>query len=207
MAFALPSFNAAVASANTSGAPLQRLQANIDFDDVKSDIATKYMTKLPLEKYLTEASIAKDALAQYGAALRNKMTLDHNMKISEMEVARDKRNALVDLLMGDDSSLGMQLGAMVDPQTSFERELNFRGNKRVGEANAMGVLNPQDAYIAALKGLDKVKVPGQGAVTTAIKQGDPAPQPVTIQLAAPSPSLDLFKKALIQQEQLRQSQK
>ena len=74
MAFALPSFNAAVASANTSGAPLQRLQANIDFDDVKSDIATKYMTKLPLEKFITEANIAKQALSEYGAGLRNKMT-------------------------------------------------------------------------------------------------------------------------------------
>ena len=48
MAFALPSFNAAVASAQTSGAPLIALQKNIDFDDVKSDIATKALTKLPL---------------------------------------------------------------------------------------------------------------------------------------------------------------
>ena len=42
------------------------------------------MTKLPLEKFLTEANIAKQALSEYGAGMRNKMTLDHNMKISEM---------------------------------------------------------------------------------------------------------------------------
>ena len=94
MAFALPSFNAAVASAQTSGAPLIALQKNIDFDDVKSDIATKDMTKLPLEKFITEANIAKQALAEYGAGLRNKMTLDHNMKISEMQKKENKRTAL-----------------------------------------------------------------------------------------------------------------
>ena len=74
MAFALPSF-AAVASANTSGLPLQRLQDNIDFQDVKSDFATKTLTELPYKKFLTEAAMARDALSQYGATLRNKMTL------------------------------------------------------------------------------------------------------------------------------------
>ena len=61
MAFALPSFNAAEASANPRGALIGC--RNIDFDDVKSDIATQYMTKLPLEKFITEANIAKQALA------------------------------------------------------------------------------------------------------------------------------------------------
>ena len=98
MAFALPSFNAAVASAQSAGGPLIALQKNIDFDDVKSDIATQYMTKLPLEKFITEANIAKQALAEHGAGLRNKMSLDHDMKIAEMQQKENKRTALINLL-------------------------------------------------------------------------------------------------------------
>ena len=144
MAFALPSFNAAVASANPQGVRVTaRLQANIDFDDVKSDIATKYMTKLPLEKFITEANIAKQALAEYGAGLRNKMTLDHNMKISEMQEKRDKRNALINMLKGSgESNAGMQLQQLVDPRTEYERQMQFIRNKRVSEQNAMGALHP-----------------------------------------------------------------
>ena len=48
MAFALPSFNAAVASGQTSGQPLQRLQSNIDFNDVKSTMGIQTMVQAPL---------------------------------------------------------------------------------------------------------------------------------------------------------------
>ena len=100
MAYALPSFNAAVASASSSGAPLQRMQANIDFGDVKSDIATKALTKLPLEKFITEANLAKQALAEYGAGIRNKMNLDYKREVNELNRKDAKRAALVTMLKG-----------------------------------------------------------------------------------------------------------
>lgn len=195
MAFALPSFNAAVASANTSGVPLQRLQASIDFDDVKSDIATKALTDLPLQKFLTEASIAKQALSEYGAGLRNKMTLDHNMKISEMREKQDKRNALVNMLTGSgDSNAGMQLAQLLDPRTEAERQMAFVRNKRVSEQNAMGALHPSKGLTAAMTELMAVEPPGTNAVNQQVKRTEQQSQPISIPLAQTSTTFtDLLK--------------
>ena len=206
MAFALPSFNAAVASANTSGAPLQRLQANIDFDDIKSDIATKYMTKLPLEKFLTEANIAKQALAEYGAGLRNKMTLDHNMKISEMREKQDKRNALVNMLTGSgDSNAGMQLQQLLDPRTEYERQMQFVRNKRVSEQNAMGALHPSRGLQAAMTELSEVKVPGTNATYQQVKKTEQEAQPISIPLAQTSNTFNAIDLLKVYEQQRQQA--
>ena len=206
MAFALPSFNAAVASANTSGVPLQRLQANIDFDDVKSDIATKYMTKLPLEKFLTEANIAKQALSEYGAGLRNKMTLDHNMKISEMQEKRDKRNALVNMLTGSgDSNAGMQLQQLLDPRTEYERQMQFIRNKRVSEQNAMGALHPSLGLNAAMTELSEVKAPGTNATYQQVKKTEQEAQPISIPLAQTSNTFNAIDLLKVYEQQRKQA--
>ena len=142
MAFALPSFNAAVASASSSGAPLQRLQANIDFQDVKSDFATKTLTELPYKKFLTEAAVARDALAQYGANLRNKMTLDYNREVLEAEQKNRKQDALVKMLMGGDANAGLALSPLPDPRDERITQLSFEQSVRNAMANDQGVLDP-----------------------------------------------------------------
>ena len=206
MAFALPSFNAAVASANTAGAPVQRLQANIEFDDVKSDIATKYMTKLPLEKFLTEANIAKQALSEYGAGLRNKMTLDHNMKISEMREKQDKRNALVNMLTGSgDSNAGMQLQQLLDPRTEYERQMQFIRNKRVSEQNAMGALHPSLGLNAAMTELSEVKAPGTNATYQQVKKTEQEAQPISIPLAQTSNTFNAIDLLKVYEQQRKQA--
>ena len=189
MAFALPSFNAAVASANTSGLPLERMQANIDFQDVKSDIATKYMIKLPLEKFITEANIAKQALAEYGAGLRTKMDLDHKMKISEMNVKQNKRNALVNMLTGDDSNAGMQLIDLLDSRDEGIKQMNYLAGRRQHELNMMGGLHPQSAMEGALKELGQIPVPKTNAVRQQIRKTERQPQPITLDLPQASNSL------------------
>jgi len=189
MAFALPSFNAAVVSAQTSGTPLQRMQANIDFQDVKSDIATKYMTKLPLEKFITEANIAKQALAEYGAGLRTKMDLDHKMKISEMNVKQNKRNALVDMLTGDDSNAGTQLIDLLDPRDEGIKQMNYLAGRRQHELNMMGGLHPQSALAGALTKLGQIPAPKTNAVIQQIKKTEQQSQPITLDLPQASNNL------------------
>ena len=207
MAFALPSFNAAVASANTSGLPLERMQANIDFQDVKSDIATKYMTKLPLEKFITEANIAKQALAEYGAGLRNKMTLDHNMKISEMRQKENKRTALINLLKGDgQSTAGMQLDKLVDPQTAMERELVHQQRKRNALYNEMGAFHPDYGQVAAGTGINTVPVPGTDAVYQNITKTENE-APLKLELPQSQSGLLEAYKVLMQQGQQPQQKK
>tara|TARA_Y100000401_G_scaffold117224_1_gene125207 strand:- start:10978 stop:11601 length:624 start_codon:yes stop_codon:yes gene_type:complete len=207
MAFALPSFNAAVASANTSGAPLQRLQANIDFDDVKSDIATKYMTKLPLEEFITEANIAKQALAEYGAGLRNKMTLDHNMKISEMQQKENKRSALINLLKGDGKSTSdMQLDKLVDPQTAMERELVHQQRKRNALYNEMGAFHPDYGQVAAGTAINTVPLPGTDAVYQNITKTENE-APLKLELPQSQPGYVEAFNLLMQQGQQPQKTK
>lgn len=178
MAFALPSFNAAVASANTSGLPLQRLQANIDFDDVNVNYATKMLGKQALEEFITEANIAKQALGEYGATVRNRELLD--FKKEELEARKDeidqrrsdaRRTKLFEMLGGGLDMLGSDLlgggQARPDARQEFGTELLFR---RAGDEDLkiqMGGLHPsygQAAVIENLKQLTpKLRMPGAGA--------------------------------------------
>ena len=190
MAYALPSFNAAVASASSSGAPLQRMQANIDFGDVKSDIATKYMTKLPLEKFLTEANIAKQALAEYGAGIRNKMDLDYRREVNEQNREDAKRNALVKMLMGGADELMPKPQPYKDEREELLTELLFRKGKEGYLQGEMGGLHPDKALTKAVEGAPLPKLPGAGKVDPSLQVLNPAvPAPAKLETPASSQSV------------------
>lgn len=188
MAFALPSFNAAVASASSSGAPLQRMQANIDFGDVKSDIATKALTKLPLEKFITEANLAKQALAEYGAGIRNKMDLDYRREVNEQNREDAKRAALVTMLTGGADELTPKPQPYKDEREELLTELLFRKGREGYLQGEMGGLHPDAALKDAVKGAPLPKLPGAG-VSPQIQAINPAvPAPATLETPAPSQS-------------------
>lgn len=204
MAFALPSFNAAVASASSSGVPLQRLQANIDFRDVKSDYATETLTQLPYKKFLAEAAIARDALNQYGANLRSKMNLDYNREINEMKREDAKRNALVEMLMGGDANAGLALPQIPDPRVERLNQLSFEERMRRAIAADQGVLDP-DANIVGV--LDAVtKVPSRragGTATQSIQANTTVP---TVKVEPAQVSNDLFDRLLKKMQSQQQTQ-
>ena len=188
MAFALPSFNAAVASANTSGAPLQRMQANIDFGDVKSDIATKALTKLPLEKFITEANLAKQALAEYGAGMRDKMALDYRREVNEMNQKNAKRTALVNMLMGGAGELMPKPQPYKDEREELLTELLFRKGKEGYLQGEMGGLHPDKALTKAVEGAPLPKLPGAGAAPEIKALNPTVPAPATLETPQPSQS-------------------
>ena len=198
MAFALPSFNAAVASANTSGAPLQRMQANIDFDDVKSDIATKALTKLPLEKFITEANLAKQALAEYGAGMRDKMTLDYKREVNEQNRKDAKRTALVSMLTGGAGELESALKPQPysDPRSELLTEMLFRQGREGYLQGEMGGLHPDAALKDAVEGAPLPKLPGAG-VSPQIQAINPA-VPAPAKLETPQPSQSATVNQLIE---------
>tara|TARA_B100001741_G_scaffold312623_2_gene316410 strand:- start:422 stop:1039 length:618 start_codon:yes stop_codon:yes gene_type:complete len=205
MAFALPSFNAAVASANTSGVPLQRLQANIDFQDVKSDFATKTLTELPYKKFLTEAAIARDALAQYGAGLRNKMTLDYNREVLETEQKNRKQDALIKMLMGGDANAGLALSPLRDPRDERITQLSFEQSVRNAMANDQGVLDP-DKNIGGL--IDAVtSVPSRRAGGTATQSNQTNTTVPVVKVEPAKASNDLFDMLLKKVQPQKQTQK
>lgn len=191
MAFALPSFNAAVASAQTSGAPLIALQKNIDFDDVKSDIATKEMTKLPLEKFLTEANIAKQALAEYGAGVRDKMLLDYKREVNDQNRKDAKRTALVNMLMGGAGELedALKPKPYADPRTELLTEMLFRQTRDRYHEGEMGGLHPNQGLKDALTGAPLPKMPGTGAAPEIKALNPTVPAPATLETPAPSQSV------------------
>lgn len=205
MAFALPSFNAAVASANTSGLPLQRLQANIDFDDVKTDYATRVLAELPYKQFLTEAAVARDALAQYGAGLRNKMTLDYNREVNEQNRKDAKRKALVDMLMGGDANAGLALDTLTDPREERIKQLTFEDSLRRAVANDQGVLDP-DANIGAV--VEAVgTIPSRRAGGTATQSSQTNTTAPVVKVEPAKVSSDLFDRMLQQMRSQQQPKK
>ena len=205
MAFALPSFNAAVASANTSGLPLQRLQANIDFQDVNSDFATRALAELPYKQFLTEAAMARDALAQYGAGLRNKMTLDYNREVNEQNRKDAKRKALVDMLMGGDANAGLALDTLTDPREERIKQLTFEDSLRRAVANDQGVLDP-DANIGAV--VEAVgTIPSRRAGGTATQSSQTNTTAPVVKVEPAKVSSDLFDRMLQQMRSQQQPKK
>ena len=141
MAFSLPSFNAAVASAQTSGVPLQRLQANIDFNDVKSTLATKAMVQAPFEQFAAESAMARDALQQMAMSQRQTEALDAAMEIEQFRADRAKKEALINNLLGGGQSgrsSGSNMLSPLEKQIQYRRlltELNRHDEEQIGIFN------------------------------------------------------------------------
>ena len=123
MAFSLPSFNAAVASAQTSGVPLQRLQANIDFKDVKSTLGTQAMVQVPFEQFAAESAMARDALQQMAMSRRQTEALNAAMEIKQFRADRAKKEALISNLLGGGQSGRSSGSNMLSP---LEKQLQYR---------------------------------------------------------------------------------
>lgn len=123
MAFSLPSFNAAVASAQTSGVPLQRLQSNIDFKDVKSTLGTQAMVQVPFQQFAAESAMARDALQQMAMNMRQTEALDAAMEIEQFRADRAKKEALISNLLGGGQSSRSSGSNMLSP---LEKQLQYR---------------------------------------------------------------------------------
>ena len=141
MAFSLPSFNAAVASAQTSGVPLQRLQSNIDFKDVKSTLGTQAMVQAPFAQFAAESAMARDALQQMAMSQRQTEALDAAMEIEQFRADRAKREALISNLLGGGQSgrsSGSNMLSPLEKQLQYRRlltELNRHDEEQIGIFN------------------------------------------------------------------------
>ena len=140
MAYSLPSFNAAVASASTSGLPLQRLQAGIDFGDVKSTIGTQTMVQVPFTQFAMEAAMAREGLGQLAANFRQKRDLDYAMEIAEMRREDAKKARLMSMLNSSNKS-GSGSGMFEPLELLNQYRSKVTAQDRYDEREA-GVLDP-----------------------------------------------------------------
>lgn len=205
MAFALPSFNAAVASAQSSGLPMQRLMSQIDFNDVKSTAATTFMAKDALQSKVLQANMAKQALAEYGGTLRNQMTLDYNREVLEAEKEEienrrkaERRNTLFDMLKG---SLGDLASNPMGTQEQYRDPRVQMGDAMLYEQavdqrlkNQMGGLHPSKGLNQVLQQYRQVEPQYQSGnpVEKAVKVINVVPgQTPKVGLAQPSSQADI----------------
>lgn len=208
MAFALPSFNAAVASANTSGVPLQRMQAAIDFGDVNQTYATKMLGKQALEEFITEANIAKQALNEYGAMARTNATLDYKREVLEAEkdireqARKDTRRAkLFEMLNGvgvDDLFGAGPEPQYENPRATIATDQVFRTVNDAYLRNEMGGLHPDAALKVGLEQMRK-RIPSQRGANNDALQGVFQVQPQAAPKLEPvkaANQADIFKKLL-----------
>ena len=151
MAYSLPSFNAAVASANTSGVPLQRLQAGIDFGDVKSTIGTQAMLQVPFTQFAMEAAMARDGLKQLAANFRQKRDLDYAMDIAEMRREDAKKARLMSMLnSSNQSGSGSGMFEPLDLLNQYRSKVTAQDRYDATEA---GVLDPMATLGAQLNNI------------------------------------------------------
>ena len=68
----VPSFNNAAVGAQGFGLGTQRIMAGIDPNDVMDNLGARTFASIPMQKYKAEAALTKQALAEYGATLREK---------------------------------------------------------------------------------------------------------------------------------------
>ena len=166
MAFALPSFNAAVVSAQTSGLPLQRMQASIDFRDVNTNMATQSLGAIAMQNFAAEVGMAKQALAEYGGLKRNEMTLDYNREVlaqrkkeAEDAIKGQRRASLMNMLLeGGTGDLATTLGfgGNRDTRAQMQDQLIFESDLNQALRNDMGALDPSLGEAAAQKTYTKL---------------------------------------------------
>ena len=199
MAFALPSFNAAVASANTAGATLQRLQSAIDFNDVNSNMAIKSLGAVPMQNFAAEVGIAKQALNEYGAALRSKMTVDYNREVLEQrkkeaeDLAKsNRRGTLLSMLTGGDPLAALLGNDNRDTRVQMQDQLAYTSDLDTALKSEMGSLHPDYGQAAAQKIYQQVSPQMQtgGGTKDAAQSIYKLPEQATpkLELAKPAPS-------------------
>ena len=129
------------------------------------------------------------------------------MKIAEMQQKENKRTALINLLKGDgESTAGMQLDKLVDPQTAMERELVHQVRKRNALAHEMGAFHPDYGQVAAGTAINTVPLPGtDGVYQNIVKTENQAP--LKIELPQSQPGYVEAFKVLMQQGQQPQKKK
>ncbi len=164
MAYSLPSFNAAVASASTSGLPLQRLQAGIDFGDVKSTIGTQAMLQVPFTQFAMEAAMAREGLGQLAANFRQKRDLDYAMEIAEMRREDAKKARLMSMLNSSNKS-GSGSGMFEPLELLNQYRSKVTAQDRYDEREA-GVLDPMATLGAQLNNIPLGGQPQQPAQTS-----------------------------------------
>lgn len=96
------------------------------FSQVKSDLATDYLSRVPILRQQLEMNLAKQALAEAGATKRLDMQLDARKEVADKTDRANKLLAIANMSGGDGGS--SSLLSPLEQQLAFE---NLQGNLEV----------------------------------------------------------------------------
>lgn len=114
------------------------------FSQVKSDLAANYLMQVPMLRQQMEMSMAKQALSEAGANIRNERNIDLRRDLADMELKRaekvDKINKLVALAaMGGEKESGMLDSLnLVDAFTN--KDLTAQSTARIANVADAGMI-------------------------------------------------------------------
>lgn len=185
----VPSFNNAYVSAQGFGLGTQRVMAGIDPNDVMDNLATRTLASIPMQQFKAESALAKQALAEYGATLREKERSDHNLVIQKMNEEQNKRTAAMGIISGNKTNVSNLLGGQVDTRAEMTRQGQYRNTAQQQDDSFYGggELSLENVTREVLKKLGNLSA------------GNPTANPQTpqIKIEAPAvPKLELPAAAL-----------
>lgn len=185
----VPSFNNAAVNAQGFGLGTQRVMAGIDPNDVMDNLATRTLASIPMQQFKAESALAKQALAEYGATLREKERSDHNLVIQKMNEEQNKRTAAMNIIRGNATNVSSLLGGQVDTRAEMTRQGQYRNTAQQQDDSFYGggELSLENVTREVLKKLGNLSA------------GNPTANPQTPQIkieAPPVPKIKLPEAAL-----------
>ena len=199
----VPSFNNAAVNAQGFGLGTERVMAGIDPNDVMDNLATRTLASIPMQQFKAESALAKQALAEYGATLREKERGDHNLVIQKMNEEQNKRTAAMNIISGNKTNVSKLLGSPVDTRAEMTRQGQYRNTAQQQDDSfyGSGELNINAQVREFMKQLGLVPAAKDQAVpempTVQIKP--PAVTTLELPEAAKPAYADLMTKILSQQ--------
>lgn len=175
----VPSFNNAAVSGQGFGLGTQRIMAGIDPNDVMDNLGARTLATLPMQQYKAEAALRKQALAEYGATLREKERNDHNLVIQKMNEEQNKRTAAMNIIRGNATNVSNLLGGQVDTRAEMTRQGQYRNTAQQQDDSFYGggELSLENVTREVLKKLGNLSA------------GNPAANPETPQIKIEAPAV------------------
>ena len=200
----VPSFNNAYVSAQGFGLGTQRVMAGIDPNDVMDNLATRTLASIPMQQFKAESALAKQALAEYGATLREKERADANLVIQKMNEEQNKRTAAMNIIRGNATNVSSLLGGQVDTRAEMTRQGQYRNTAQQQDDSFYGggELSLENVTREVLKKLGNLSAgnPTANPQTPQIKIEPPAVPKLKTPEAA-MPDYTTLLNTLIQQQQ------
>ena len=161
MAYSLPAMNAAANYA----ASFRQIQPVADFSDIRSDVGVQAMHNTLMQDFQAKALMAKQALAEMGANIRQDSMFDYYRERDEIARKNAKLGALANLMAGSSTQVGIPARTRQgDSRTEMERQLQYEQNLLNSESNRLGNLDPVRALSQSLAKLSVPEMYSRGGM-------------------------------------------